>query len=224
MTKSLIFLGSNSNIVLFAETAEHMGITVHGILDNDYFGNTESVCNIPIIGSEDSFNFNSEEYIYFVGPSVVPINVRDRQKRIKMIELIERLNLPLATLINRQCEIGKTAKIHSGAYIGYGVCIGHSCEVMPHTQLHTYAMMGHHSKLGKNSVIERAAFIASHTNVGENVHIGFNASLFQNGSLTVGDNSVVHPCVTVMRDVDVNEVVMIGGDNNRRIYGRVVKI
>lgn len=221
--KPLIFLGSNSNIILFAETAEKTGMTVKGILDADYYENTETVCDIPIIGSEDTFDYKNHDCVYFVSPSVIPVNTRDRQKRLKMIDLVEKLDLPLATIINPHCEIGKTAVIHPGVYIGYGVCIGHSCEIMSHAQLHTYAMMGHHSTLGKNSVMERASFIVSYTNIGQNVHLGFNASLFKSEPLNVGNNSVVHPCITVMRDVDENEIVMIAGNNNRRVYGKTVK-
>lgn len=221
--KPLIFLGSNSNIILFAETAEKMSIPVHGILDSNYYGNTQDRDGIPFVGSEDSFNF-SDDFVYFVSPSVVPTNAHDRQKRLKMIDIVERLNLPLQTLVNKNCEVARTATLEPGAYVGYGCCIGHGCVLKSHSQVHSLAGFAHHSVLGKNSVMERGAQATSYIVIGDNVHIAFGAALTRDGGLTVGNNAIIHPKVTVMRDVEENEIVSLAGDNKRRIYGEVVRV
>lgn len=225
MYKPLIFLGSNANIGLFVDTAEEMGMTIHGIIDDNYYGNTESINQIPFIGSEETFDFDKEKnnYLFFVSPSVIPINTLDRIKRLKMIALVEKHNLPLATLKSSNTFVSKTAIIHPGAFIGYTACVGANAVMMPHSQLHGSAALPHDSVLGKNSVIERDAHVIGFTNIGENVHIGFGAALIKAGGPTVGNNAVVHPRIMVLRDVDENEIVSLAGDNKRRIYGEVVR-
>ena len=174
MYKPLILLGSNANIGLFVDTAEEMGMTVHGIIDDNYFGNTESIDGVPFIGSEETFDFEKQRdnYLFFVAPSVIPINTLDRQKRLKMIAIVEQYNLPLATLKSTNTFISKSAVIHPGSFIGYTACVGANAVMMPHSQLHGSSALPHHCILGKNSVIERDAHVIGHTLIGENVHIG----------------------------------------------------
>jgi NDP-sugar pyrophosphorylase family protein len=225
MYKPLIFLGSNSNIGLFVDTAEEMGMTVHGILDDNYYGNTDAMDGIPYIGSEETFNFQIEKdlYVFFVAPSVIPINTLDRQKRLKMISLVEKYDLPLATLKSTNTFISKSAVIHPGAFIGYTACVGANAVMMPHSQLHGSSALPHHCVLGKNSVIERDAHVMGYTMIGENVHIGFGAALIKSDGPKVGDNAVIQPRIMVLRDVDENEIVSLAGDNKRRIYGDIVR-
>jgi acetyltransferase EpsM len=222
-TKPLIFLGSNSNLALFAETAENMGIAVAGILDDNYFGNTDYICDIPVIGSEDTFKFESEKdnYLFFIGASVVPINITDRVKRQKMIKIVEKFNLNLATLTHKFCEISKSVVLHPGCYIGYCAGIGYKTILMPHSQVHAYSGIAHNSILGKNSVVERRVSIAGSITIGENVHIGFDSVIAK--AKTVGDNSVIHPRITVLRDVDENEIISLAGSNTRKIYGEIIR-
>ena len=225
MYKPLIFLGSNSNIGLFVDTAEEMGMTVHGIIDDNYYGNTDSVNGVPFVGSEETTNFEQlrNDYLFFVSPSVIPINMLDRAKRLKMIALVEKHDLPLATLKSTNTFISKTAVIHPGAFIGYTACVGANAVMMPHSQLHGSAALPHDCVLGKNSVIERDAHVIGRTIIEENVHIGFGAALVKAEGPRVGANAVVHPRIMVLRDVDENEIVSLAGDNRRRIYGEVVR-
>jgi acetyltransferase-like isoleucine patch superfamily enzyme len=223
MNKPLIFLGSNSNLALFAETAEQMGISVKGVIDDNYFGNTDSICYIPFIGSEKTFNFEKERdsYVFFVSPSVVPLNLNDRNKRQKMIKIVDDYNLELISLINKFSQISKSAILHPGCYVGFGAGVGYKSTLMPHSQVHSHSALSHDCILGKNSVVERRAYVIGGAIVGENVHIGFDSVIAK--ANIVGNNSVVHPRVTVFRDVEENEIVSLAGGNTRRIYGDVVK-
>jgi serine acetyltransferase len=222
MTK-LLFLGTNYNLSLFAETAENMGITVAGVLDDNYFGNTDFMSGVPLVGSEENFNFELERdnYLFFVSASVVPVSLKDKVKRRKMINLVDKFNLNLATLTNKFCEISKGAVLHPGCYVGFCGGVGYQTILMPHSQVHTYSALAHDCVLGKNSVVERRAFVTGCINVGENVHIGFDSVVSK--AKTVGNNSVIHPRITVLRDVEENEIVSLVGSNTRRIYGEIIR-
>ena len=54
MSNSLIFLGTCANIIRYKDAAERQGLTVAGILDSDWFGNTADFQGIPILDSEQN--------------------------------------------------------------------------------------------------------------------------------------------------------------------------
>ena len=223
--KPLIFLGSNSNISLFAETAAEMNIDVHGIIDDQYYGNTETISDVPVIGSEKTFDFEKfkNQYQFFVASSVVPFFTQSKLRRLELIDLCNKFRLPLAILKSSNCQISKSVIIHPGTFIGYCVGIGHHSVLMPHSQIHSHALMAHDSVLGINSVIERTSLVAGNAVIMENVHIGFGAAISKLGGITIGNNAVIHPRITVLRNVDDNEIVSLAGDNTRKIYGNVVR-
>lgn len=221
--KPLIFLGSNFSISTLSRVCEQNNIKVHGILDNDYWGNTEKIYNVPVVGSEKTFDFEKEKenFNFFIAVSSVPNSPRDKERRLEMIDLIDRYNLDCPNLIHPVTEIIPTAKLGKGIFIGFCVGIGDGCVVQDHCQLFHLAGLAHHSELGRNSVIERNASVGSKVKVGRNVNVGFRSGIFH--GVTIGDNSIIMPGVTVARDVEENEIVSLAGDNKRRIYGQVVR-
>lgn len=225
MSKPLIFLGSNSNISLFSETAEEMGIPVFGIIDDQYYGNTQSIAEVPIVGSEKTFDFenNKNQYQFFVASSVIPKFEGSKIRRLEFINLCNRHQLPLATLRNKISQVSKSVIVHPGTYIGFCAAIGHGCELLPHSQIHTHALLAHDSILGINSVIERTALVSGNCVIKENAHIGFGSAISKLGGAVIGKNAVIHPRLTVLRDVEDNEIVSLAGDNTRKIYGKVVR-
>ena len=53
-SKPLIFLGSSVAMEVFSTSCENLGMKIHGIMDNDYWGNSESYYGIPVIDTEES--------------------------------------------------------------------------------------------------------------------------------------------------------------------------
>ena len=52
-SKKLILVGSRRNLTDIVYTAQDLGYEVVGILDKHYWGNTATIDNVPVIGSED---------------------------------------------------------------------------------------------------------------------------------------------------------------------------
>ena len=95
-SKQLVFLGASANISIYAETASRQGIAIAGIVDQDYFGNTNAICDIPVIGSEETFfNSNYNDYFIFIGTNWSPHSdhARDKKKRLNFIKLIKQFNI-----------------------------------------------------------------------------------------------------------------------------------
>ena len=222
--RPLIFLGSSASIDHFVQAARLADRPIAGILDDNYFGNKNEICRIPVIGSEQSWDFKNtcNQFDYFVGSSMLPINVIDRKKRFKMIDIVEQYNLNLATLIHPLSCIHPEVTIGAGSYIGFCASISNRVVIGKHCQLHVYAGISHDCEIGTNTCISHQVLIAGSNRVGNNVHIGMGAAVCKN-NVVVGNDAVIHPRITVMRDIEENEIVHLGGTNTRRIYGEVIR-
>ncbi len=221
--KPLIFLGSNATFSVFSRVCELNQIPIHGILDNDYWGNTKEVCDIPVIGSELNFNFDQakDKFDFFVASSASSVEVRDIERRLAMIAIVEKYNLNCPNLIHPTSELLKPYTLGKGVFVGFCAGTGPNVILKDHCQIHMQGGIAHDSTLGKNSVLERQAVLSSDVIVGENVKIGFRSGIFK--GVHLGNNSVIMPGVTVARDVEENEIVSLAGDNKRRIYGPVIR-
>ena len=51
--KKLILVGSRRNLDDIVSAAQVCGYKIIGILDKHYWGNTQEICGIPVIGSEE---------------------------------------------------------------------------------------------------------------------------------------------------------------------------
>jgi acetyltransferase-like isoleucine patch superfamily enzyme len=225
ITRPIIFLGASSNLDNFVHVANLVNKNIAGIIDDNFFGNTENKCGIPVIGSEESWNFDlfREEFDYFIGASMVPINQADRAKRIKMIDIAEKYHLSLATLIHPRSEIYPGASIGSGSYVGFCASISNRVVIGQHCQIHSYVGITHDCQVGNNTSIANQVMIAGNTTIGSHVHIGMGATLCKSNGITVGDHAVIHPRITVMRNVEQNETVHMAGNNTRRIFKEVIR-
>lgn len=225
MKKKLIYLGCSSNLEIFNHVCVSNQIPIHGIIDSDYYGNTKEIGGIPVIASEKEFDFDAarKKFKFFVAPSVVPKEKRDLEKRKKYIRIIDQFDLECQTLIDKESRIYKSAELEPGCFIGYQVGVSIGTVVRSHSQLMSFALLGHHSVVGINSVLERRVLVTGDTIIGNNVHIGSGVICVNHPGMTIGDNSIIHPGIIVMRDIEPNEIVHIGGKNTRRIYKDVIR-
>lgn len=228
MTKPLIFLGSNANMEMFTYVCKQHDIPVHGIIDDDYYGNTEHLFGIPIVGSEESFDFENEKekYNFFIAASTVPTVPRDTNKRIKFIGIVNKYNLTCQTLIDKESRVYNPAALGPGCYVGYQAAVTNNSTVGAHSHIHGHAALAHHCTMGINSVLERNSITTGNTHIGDNVNIGLGVMCVNHAGLRIGNNSVVQPGIILMRDVEENEIVSIAGGNagnDRRIYKNVIR-
>lgn len=227
MQKPLIFLGTGDrNLEIPLSICNLRGIPVEGVVDSDYFGNTDHSCGVPIIGSEKDFDFDAvrNTHQFFVGQSAYVKDPRTTAKRLAYIDMIEQLQLTCATLIHPVTEILSDVVIEPGCLIGFCTGIGWSVRIGKHSQLHAFSMLAHHTTIGQNSILSPHTSCMPYTAIGNNVTIGPGAGIIRTGNGTViGDNAIIHPRVTVARDIEPYEIVSLAGDNTRRIYGEVVR-
>lgn len=114
---SLIFLGSNTVLERYIEACDRQAQTIHGIIDTDYYGNTESIAGLPVIDSFEGLEQNLEkyqQYVFFVATNWNPQNARDTEKRKNIIKMIKRLGLACVNLIDPPAMLANTLSLAKG--------------------------------------------------------------------------------------------------------------
>jgi acetyltransferase-like isoleucine patch superfamily enzyme len=231
MHKPIVFLGTSPNLEIFVRVCTLRGIPIAGIVDSDYYGNTDTKNGFPILGGEDSFDFETarDHYDFFVGMSWSSLDPRSKSKRLAYIDLIDSYQLNCATLIHPNSEVYDEAEIGPGCYIGFNSGVAHYAKIGAHCRLHNSTLVAHHTTIGKNCILHEFVKICSKTTVGNNVLIHPDTAVVGYGKFnnergpSIGDNAELHPRITVTRDVEPGEIVSLAGGNNRRIYGEVIR-
>ena len=225
--RPVIFLGTGSNLEVPLRICQLRNIPVAGIVDSDYYGNTDKKNGVEIIGSEHSFDFDTarDQFDFFVGQSSSTQDQRSRKKRLDYISIINHHNLNCATLIHPTSEIYNNVEIGPGCLIGFCTGISHHVTIGAHSRLDSFSMIAHHVEIGDNCCINPYSFISANTIVKNNVVIMPGAAIIRTGKnhTVIGNDAIIHPKVTVAREVEPGEIISLVGSNTRRIYGEVIR-
>ena len=204
-------------------------IPIKGIVDKYYYGNTESIQGIPIIGSEDWLLYPSNELAQswhkecdFIVTSfwsgsqhLNDIGLNNEQVRIDRCNLADRSGVNLINLIDTNVFTtpGNNLKIGRGnlicALAGLNrrdVVIGDHCEI------DAAVSFGHNTYIGRNVIIG-AQTVLGNVRVEDNSRIGVHCTLVSGGPnngtpLTVGQGSTVWMGTVVFKDVPPDSMVV----------------
>lgn len=221
MTKPILFLGESRQISDLLDTCHLLKLEVAGIIDQDFYGNTEAVDGIPFVGSENDVDWQQlkKDYDFFISINPVPGVPRNVEKRKRFINLVDQHGLTCANILDPQSRISSRAKLGQGIFVGFGACISPHVEVGDHCQLHYLAGVMHDCVLGRNVIVNRAAGVVSWVTIGNNVYLAPFSRILH--AKTIGDDSVINSGVLVFRDVEPGETVRITG---RKVFGSVADL
>jgi bifunctional N-acetylglucosamine-1-phosphate-uridyltransferase/glucosamine-1-phosphate-acetyltransferase GlmU-like protein len=210
-----------------AESCEKAGIAIHGIIDRDYYKNTETICDIPVIDSQDCFGRAEKKDYYrsnfnFIcvsnwNPEQDPVHVRNKQKRHELIGIIEHHQLPTITVIDQSSVISKHSSIGKNIYIE---CLSHvspNAVIEDHCYIGSMTGISHHVHIHKNCVIQGDCRVLTDCVLHENTYFGTGVRALKPGSV-FGKNTFIHEMVYIRRGTVDNEIVSLSGENPRRIY------
>jgi UDP-3-O-[3-hydroxymyristoyl] glucosamine N-acyltransferase len=232
-SKPLIFLGSNSNLYKLTQVCTERGIKVAGIIDSDYYGNTEEICGVPVIASQECFN-NAERlqyyrthYNFFCATNWMPmtdaVTARNRQKRSELIALIEQYNLECVSLINPRAEVSPHAIIGRNVYVDCFVLVEACATLCDYSSVYAYTGVGHHSTIGRNSIVQRHVSLTGSTHIGADVYVSIASKLLK-GDAVISDGTFIQEGITLHRGTVPNEVVSLTGINTRRVTSQYQEI
>ncbi len=222
VSKPLILVGSNSALYILLESCEQIGIQVHGIVDSDYYGNTETICDVPVIGTEDFLKdqTNQENYNFFCAtnwiPENNPIHIRNKQKRFNLISKIEEHNLNCITIIDPKANVSKYSSIAPGVFIDVNARIEPNVSIGKYSSVMCNTIIGHDTTIGKNCVIQRGCYITANCTLEDNVFVSVASKLLKNGA-HYGENTFIHDGIYIRRSTIKNEIVSMQSKNQKRL-------
>lgn len=225
--KKLILVGSRTNLADIIVTAEESGYRIIGILDKHYWGNTDSICGIPVIGSEDELLDPTSKWRKY---NFFPANWWDgkqaahgfdadklRQDRIK---LLDDTGVRVVNLISRGVHWFHGRK---NIKLGKGILILANSSISGNTEIGDYSVVDWevklvNTKLGRNTIVGVDSILA-HADVGNNVRIGVRSVVLSRKKLTVkiGDGSILFVNSLTLEDLPENTVQTMHGQRRKRI-------
>lgn len=222
----MIFLGSNSAMSIWVEVCKRANIPIQGIIDSDYYGNTDSICGIPVIDKEE----NLENYkrtlgtssskiwtnSFFVATNWDPsrrddVTQRNNEKRERLKALLEQFpDIPLKNIIDPLAVVPKDVELGGGNYIGAGAVIEPGVKIGKHTQIWYQTIVGHETEIGEDCTLQRRSGIWG-GNMGNHVYLSIGAIYGGNYKDSyIGDNAFIHPGLAVAgRPIKEGETVTI---------------
>jgi len=226
--KPVIFVGVRGDFSLPIHITNRLGIKVLGILDKYYYGNTESVFDIPIIGNEDwlldTENKQARQWreecdfivtSFWTGSQHLnDIGLDNEQVRKDRIDLVDRAGVNVINLIDPTCaytpgyniKMGKGIMISPGSGLRSNITIGDHCILDCTSHIGHDVYIGRNVSLGSSCLISNA-IIEDHAKIGARSTIigGFNNKGIP---LRVGAGSTVWMGVTLMKDVPPDSIAV----------------
>lgn len=227
LNRPLIFLGSNSSLRKQIEVCEEQGIEIFGIIDSDYFGNTQELNGLPVVDTEESFSdpikveFYKNNYNFFCATNWIPIqdpvSVRNREKRNRLLNLIEQLELNCINIIDKSARISRHARLGKGCFIDGNVMIEHDCDIGDFVNIYANTEIGHHVRIGKNCVLQRRVGLAGDITLEDDVYFSCAALALKNG-VVYSRGTFVHEAVYIRRGTVPDEIVGQFSPNQKRVH------
>jgi len=231
-TRPLIFLGSSIALYKQLEVCENVGITVHGIIDQDYYGNTDSLCDLPVVAGQDCFTdperlkFYRDNFNFFCATNWTPesgqVQVRNREKRKELINLIDQYNLSCISIVDPRARISRYATVGRGCFIDGDVMIEHHVTINDYVNIYCNNDIGHGSTIGRNCVLQRQCMIAGESVLEDDVFMAMRVTALKYGA-TYGTGSFIQEGIYLRRGTVPGEVVNLRTENPSRVVGQYIE-
>jgi len=208
--KPLIFLGSCLNLEKFTTVCDEHQIDIHGIIDSDYYGNTEEFCGIPVIDTEDNIEKYKDDYNFFCATNYVPlkdtISVRNAEKRLSMLKLIEDHDLNCISLVHSKAEISQSASIGKGSFVDLFAVMDPDTSLGNHSHIYTFTLIGHGVKIGNNCYVQRMCMLGPQQTIEDNCFFATKSTVSKR-YVTIQEGTFVQEGMYVMRGTKKGEVI-----------------
>ena len=225
-SKPLIFIGSNAMLHKLSETCDGLGIKIHGVIDNDYWRNTATICDLPVIDTEESFNdpakleYYRSNFNFFCATNWIPENkdtsIRNLKKRLHLLDIIKQYKLNCISIVDAGSQISKYTTIGRGVYIDWNVQVNVGSVIGDFTNIFCGTVIGHHNTIGTNCVFQRDSMLVGNNVVGNNVYFGLCVKALK-PQAKFGSGTIINEAIYIRRGTVENEIVSIDSANQHRI-------
>jgi carbonic anhydrase/acetyltransferase-like protein (isoleucine patch superfamily) len=209
--KPIVFVGSNNNLLQMVDNANSTGREVVGIVDSDYYGNTDSIEGVPVIASEDTFAWDTK-FDYFVATSWFPENTstqqRNKTKRLQLISILEKNKIVCTNLVHARALVPKTCELGNGVMIAADAILGNYAMVGNYSQIREKAYLAHHACVEQDCIVQVGCYVGSSVVVGAGSYMGIGASIVPSHTdpLVIERNSFIKSMQLITSNTKTNKV------------------
>ena len=227
--QKIIFVGCRWIMSQVAINADLLGYEIVGILDHHYYGNTNEVCGIPVIGDErwleDPSNATAMSWLedcnffpgnWWNGSQQLNDNGPNLQLlRLDRIRLLERVGARVPNLIHPDALPSGWNSKYASIELGKGIYFDSGCMIhADRTVIGDYCAFSHGTKLSGRTTIGKNVCSGSHAvvwdvNLGDNCYLGAhsNTSCYDTSFdkfRDIGSNTTIWSHAIVEKNVPAN--------------------
>ena len=227
--KPIVLVGHRQNLHDVLMVAKACNRQVVGLLDKYFYGNTDAVCGIPVIGEDsklaDKSFVNDHDFFltsWWTGNENLnnPDHSGDNLRKTR-IGLLDQHDIQCTNLIHPQCTRIESSQLGNGIIAMPYTAITDHCVIGDYSVIDWYALVGHDCKIGRNVIVGARATLAGGITVQDNVRIGLSATVVEGHErdITLHKNSKIWAGAVVFDSVpeDANYT------HNHRILKRINK-
>jgi sugar O-acyltransferase (sialic acid O-acetyltransferase NeuD family) len=200
LNKKLGLIGDGAFSEEVKEVAQFLGYTVVG-----YIGDAKTSRDRPYLGSFENVKDWGQK-LDFVFPAFGAVDRRGINRRADYLQKIDKLNIPVPSLISKHAMVSKQAKFDRGVFVAPGTVINFDAYIEEFCIINNNSTIGHEVRIGKGTVVSGNVFIGGSSIIGERTLIGPGSNIMQN--LSIGQNTIVSIGSNVVRDVPRGKTIM----------------
>lgn len=125
---------------------------------------------------------------------------RDMALRSRLIEHLERNQLPGFTYVHPSAVIFNDAKIGMGCFVGPFAFVASLAQIQDHCLINPYVMVSHLCEIGKGTVLHPGTLIAGTTKIGKFCKLNFKSSVLDD--VTMADFTEVGASSLITKTID----------------------
>ena len=210
-----------------AVLAELNDIEVLGIIDHHYYGNTDTIGGIPVIGDErwllDSDNQQAQQWLnecdffpanWSTGSQQLYNGANLDLLRLQRIDILDQSKARVINLIHPGAFVHSDSK-YSDLKLGRGILIDNLCAVsIDSVSIGDYCVISigskiaHHTTLGRNVLLAGENYIHN-SDVGNNVYFGMYSKISQHhhgDRINIGDGCTIWSSAEVTKSIPDDKV------------------
>jgi UDP-3-O-[3-hydroxymyristoyl] glucosamine N-acyltransferase len=227
--KPIVFVGHRQNLHDVLMVAKACRRQVVGLLDKYFYGNTDSVCGVPVIGADSMLEDTAfvEDHDFFLtswwtGNENLnnPEHSGDNLRKTR-IDLLDAQGIRCTNLIHPDCTRIESSQLGNGIIAMPYTAITDHCVIGDYSVIDWYALVGHDCRIGRNVIVGARATLAGGITVEDNVRIGLSATVVEGHErdITLHKNSKIWAGAVVFDSVPENA----NYTHNHRILKRINK-
>ncbi|NLY88080.1 MAG: acetyltransferase [Firmicutes bacterium] len=198
MKIGIVGAGGHGRVVLDL-ILESCGMEPAGFFDQKISG--EGPYGWPILGDETSL---VENWPGFRLDGVV-VAIGENRTRRRIFEILSAKGIPLVSIIHRQAQVSRFARIGAGTVICAGAVVGPGAVIGDNSIINTGASVDHDCRVKDHAHLCPGSVLAGTVTVGEEVMLGTGTVVIP--GITIGNRTITGAGSVVIQDLPDNLLV-----------------